>query len=86
MQLAVAAFRAVEQRRFVVRASTAGLSAVIDPLGRVTVSTEMFERGTLVGRISASRESTLYARGGDWFAVLCVALSLLAVVVGRRQE
>ncbi len=86
MQLAVAAFRAVEQRRFVVRASTAGPSAVIDPLGRVTVSTEMFERETIVGRISASRELTLYARGGDWFAVLCVVLSLLAVVVGRRQE
>jgi apolipoprotein N-acyltransferase len=65
--------RAIEQRRYVVRASTNGFSGVVDPWGRVVVRTEPFTRAVTVGRIAPRDELTLYARVGDIFVALCAA-------------
>jgi hypothetical protein len=69
--------RAIEQRRWLVRASTSGPSAIIDPTGRVTAETAPFSRATVAGGV-AGDGVTPYARWGDVFGLLCVA----AVVVG----
>src|SRR6185436_1842825 len=45
----MARFRAVEQRRFLVRASTSGPSAIVDPLGRVTARTTFDTATTMSG-------------------------------------
>jgi apolipoprotein N-acyltransferase len=80
--------RAVEQRRFLVRASTAGPSAIVDPWGRVQRRTSTFEATYLLGRIAPRHELSLYARVGDAFGWACIAavgLALLraSVVVSR---
>lgn len=83
---AIVSLRAVEQRRWLVRASTSGPSAIVDPWGRVTRRTPAFERSFLVGVVRPRRDLTPYARVGDLFAAGCaaaVALVLLASV-GRR--
>lgn len=76
--------RAVEQRRFLVRASTSGPSAIVDPLGRVRVQTQLFTADVAAAPVTARSEETPYARGGDAFAFVCVGLTLLAF--GRRPH
>jgi apolipoprotein N-acyltransferase len=78
----MARLRAVEQRRYLVRASTSGPSAIVDPLGRVVKRTGYDLAGTLGGVIQASSTLTVYARVGDLFGMLCVVLPL-GVLAGR---
>jgi apolipoprotein N-acyltransferase len=73
--LAVVALRAIEQRRYLVRASTAGPSAVVDPWGRVLVQTPSRSRHLLLGRVRPETELSVYGRVGDAFALACVALT-----------
>jgi apolipoprotein N-acyltransferase len=75
--------RAVEQRRWIVRASTAGPSGFIDPYGRIVARTPLFESTTLSGTVSPLAVVTPYARAGDAFAWACVGTTLL---VCRRRR
>ncbi len=49
--LAMAVFRAVENRRYLVRAANTGITAVVDPRGRVVASTALFDRTVLVREV-----------------------------------
>jgi apolipoprotein N-acyltransferase len=81
--LLVARTRAIEQGLPVVRAANTGISAVIDPFGRVRASLGLEAMGTLDSSLPAPIEQTPYARGGAlafWLLVLAsVACSFLAV-------
>ena len=57
---AIVRMRAIEPRRFLVRASTSGPSAVIDGWGRVQVRSEPFERTFVTGWIRAEKEESSY--------------------------
>ena len=75
----MAVFRAVENRRYLVRAATAGISGFVDPSGRpYHLSTD--KEGVLLGQIFPLQERTVYARYGDWFACVCVGVSALALL------
>jgi len=76
--------RAVEQRRWLIRASTSGPSALIDPSGRVTVRSAMFAPATLAGAVEPRTTLTLYGRIGDAFAWGCVVLAAAALLPRRR--
>ena len=76
--------RAVEQRRWLVRASTSGPSAIVDPFGRVVARTRPFERATIVGEIRARSGRSVYSRLGDLFGFLCLAAALGALLPWRR--
>jgi apolipoprotein N-acyltransferase len=80
--LAVVALRAIEQRRYLVRASTAGPSAIIDPYGRVMARSDPFVATTFTGRVRAEDKRTLYARLGDTFATGCLIWAL--TIAGRN--
>ena len=73
--LAMAIFRAVETRRYLVRAATTGTSAVIDPSGRVVASLAPGTSATLVAKVAGRRTLTPYARVGDLFAFGCACLA-----------
>jgi apolipoprotein N-acyltransferase len=75
-------FRAVETDRYVLRAANTGLSAIIDPRGRTTAETGLFETAVLRGAFGLRDGQTIYVRYGDWFLLL--ALVTLAVPVGVR--
>jgi apolipoprotein N-acyltransferase len=77
--------RAVEQRRFIVRASTSGPSAVVDTLGRVATRTAFFTQAVIGGTIALRDEVTLYNRVGDLFAGLCAVVALSAWVARSRE-
>ncbi len=78
--------RAVEQRRFLVRASTSGPSAIVDPFGRVQARSEPFSQAVVTGWIRPERERSLYARLGDAFACLCAISVPLAFVAARGSR
>jgi apolipoprotein N-acyltransferase len=86
--LAVVALRAVEQRRYLVRASTAGPSAVVDPWGRVLVRTPLRSSSLLIGRVRPETQLSVYGRVGDAFALACAASTaawLLHALVRTRR-
>lgn len=68
--LAHAALRAVENRRWVLRAANTGISAFIDPTGRVVSQTPVFVEAALHGKAASIRELSLYTRWGDWASQL----------------
>jgi apolipoprotein N-acyltransferase len=77
-----AVFRAVENGVPMVRATRWGLSAAVDPLGRVLAEVDPFIPGdhVMVAQVPVGGVRTIYARFGDWFAWLCVAALLVLFV------
>jgi apolipoprotein N-acyltransferase len=73
--MAMAAFRAVENGKYLVRAANTGFTAVVDPRGRVLQRTALFERTMLVRDVAFVPGTTFYARHGDVFAWACLALA-----------
>jgi apolipoprotein N-acyltransferase len=87
--LALISLRAIEQRRYVIRASTSGPSAVVDPWGRIPVRTDTFRPHLLLGGVRPETGLTLYAQVGDAFAVACtlvVAGTLVRLLITRRSR
>ena len=73
---AVAAFRAVENGRFVVRAANTGVSQITAPDGRVLASSRLFQPEYVCGMVELHQDLTLYTRYGDtWF------IGLLSVII-----
>jgi apolipoprotein N-acyltransferase len=77
-------FRAVETRRPVIRAANNGISAVIDPWGRVSAKKGLDEYGVLAAKVPvySSPGLSFYTERGAWFAYVCmlpVSAFLLAI-------
>ena len=68
---AMARLRAIETRRYLVRAANIGISAVIDPWGRIVSRSELGEQTIVSGTIAPRSDRTLYVRFGDVAAILC---------------
>jgi len=77
-QFDIVRLRTVEQRRYLVRASTSGPSAIVDPLGRVAVQTRFLTQDAIGGRIFPRTDVTPYARVGDLFALGCLVTAVAA--------
>jgi apolipoprotein N-acyltransferase len=68
IHLALASFRAIEHRRYFVRSTNSGVSAIIDPVGRVQEHTGTFREEALAGNVSLRRPGkTPYEIYGDLF-------------------
>jgi apolipoprotein N-acyltransferase len=80
--LAFYTFRAIETDRFVLRAANTGVSAIIDPRGRVTSRTGIFERAVLKGTFGMRDGQTFYVRHGDYFVTLCVVMLVGLILRG----
>jgi len=74
----MAGFRAVENRRALVRAANTGITGVILPDGTVSAKTDIFTEGYVIRDIPLIKEKTFYTRHGDVFAYLCL-LGALAI-------
>jgi apolipoprotein N-acyltransferase len=73
MHLAFTTFRAVEHRRYLVRATNTGVSAIIDAAGRTIAATPPLVPATLLAEVPLLRGRTVYGRMGDWPGWLCLA-------------
>jgi apolipoprotein N-acyltransferase len=93
--LAMTVFRAVENRVAVARSATTGVSAFIDPTGRIVErirdanGKDLFVRGVLTWDVPLARTRTFYTRHGDVFAQAATggaaALLLLSLVSTARR-
>jgi apolipoprotein N-acyltransferase len=85
-----ARMRAVENNRWLLRDTNTGVTAAIDPYGRVVSSIPRKIRAALDAPYSLTNVTTFYTRHGDWFAYLCAIISvaglLLHFLVRARTE
>ncbi len=85
--LQMARLRALENGRYVVRATSNGVTAIIDPQGSVTGRLPQFEAATLVGEYTPMEGLTPFTRTGSWPIWLLAALMVLpGLRLRRRQE
>lgn len=70
----IARWRAIENRRFFLRSTNSGISAVIDPSGRIHGATGIQSRAVCEGRFGFVSEQTFYTRYGDAFILLCAII------------
>ncbi|MDC8803274.1 apolipoprotein N-acyltransferase [Halomonas pacifica] len=75
--LQMARLRALENGRYVMRATSNGLTAFIDPQGRVLAQAPQFEVASLVGEVQGMQGLTPFTRTGSWPAWLLAALLVL---------
>lgn len=73
-------FRAIENRTWVVRATTTGVSMVIDPHGIVREQSPLLTPAVLYASIVPLRIQTTYERYGDAFAYACIAFAILSML------
>jgi apolipoprotein N-acyltransferase len=79
--LSMAVFRAVENRRPIIRAANTGFSAFIESEGRIVELSSLFKEEILKASIGISNSPlTLYARFGDLFAFSLLAISLIKIL------
>ncbi|HXR97369.1 MAG TPA: apolipoprotein N-acyltransferase [Terriglobales bacterium] len=80
--LMMARVRAMENRRWLLRDTDDGITAVIDPFGRVTAQLARFAPGALDAGFAAESAITFYTRWGDWLAYLCLLAVLVLLLAG----
>lgn len=86
--------RAIETRRYILRAANGGFSGIIDPLGRVLEKTNYDERTAIKATVYAKSDETFYVKHGDYIARISVVLAALgllislgrAIVNGRKPK
>jgi apolipoprotein N-acyltransferase len=78
-------FRAVENRRPLVRTATAGISGFVDPVGQ-TYALSTDPEGVSIGTIAPQSGLTVYAQYGDWFALLCTGVATITLLSGVNQS
>jgi apolipoprotein N-acyltransferase len=84
--LQIARMRALEGRRFLLRAANDGVSAVIDPHGRVVHQAPEFTPAVLQGRVVPRQGDTPYLRLGNWLVIGLAGLILaVAFLEGLRK-
>jgi apolipoprotein N-acyltransferase len=72
--------RAVENRRWVLVGTNTGMTASVDPYGRIVAATGRQIRTALIAPYALRTGTTFYTRHGDWFAYLCAIISGGALV------
>ncbi|HVA62658.1 MAG TPA: apolipoprotein N-acyltransferase [Terriglobales bacterium] len=78
--LQMAQVRAIENRRWLLRDTNDGITAVIDPYGRITAELPQRRAAALEASFSPLTELTFYTRHGDWLAyACCIMVALLGV-------
>jgi apolipoprotein N-acyltransferase len=81
-----ARLRAIEQGLPVVRAANTGISAVIDPVGRVVARLGLGVEGVLDSSLPSAIAPTIYARTGDIPVAIMIAAALLFVIRRRASK
>jgi apolipoprotein N-acyltransferase len=81
--------RAIENNRWLLLDTNTGLTASVDPNGRIVAQLPRKVRATLIAPYALSDVTTFYTRHGDWFAWLCAIISaamLLTRISFRRSS
>jgi len=77
--------RAAETRRFVLRSATTGISAAMDPRGRVLARTQKEKRQMIFAEVSPLNSQTFFVKHGDIFTPLAALAAGLMLVAALRS-
>lgn len=84
---AMARMRSIENRVWLVRAANTGISAAIDPAGRIVDSIPLQDEGAIVvGVPNPSLNRSFYTRFGDVFAWICIGTLAVVMLSSRLHE
>jgi apolipoprotein N-acyltransferase len=83
--LAMARFRAIENRVWLARAANTGISAFIAPSGRIVEQSRLFEKAFLVGKVGLGARPGLYSHLGDLIPGAFLLVSLIWLLQTRRR-
>ena len=78
--------RAVENRRYLLRCSSTGITSIISPYGEITATVPKLERCALNGKFDRLTGTTLYNRIGDIIIVPSVIFILMGIICGIKQR
>jgi apolipoprotein N-acyltransferase len=81
-----ARMRAVENNRWLLRDTNTGVTASIDPYGRVVATIPRKVRAALDAPYALTNVTTFYTRHGDWFAYLCAIISVAGLLNFRTRS
>ena len=81
----MARMRAIENARYLLRATNTGITAVVRPDGQIAKEIPPDRPGVLEARWGFERRRTFYSRYGDWFAYLSCLVAVLALIAARGR-
>lgn len=84
--LMMSKLRAIENHRYLVRAAETGISAIIDPRGRIVDSLGTYHKGIVAGKVALMSGMTVYTQYGDYFAYACFAVAVLTILAYREPK
>ncbi len=84
--LLLARMRAVENGRYLLRATNDGITASIHPTGQILSRAPEFQRTAVRLTYQPQKRITPYTRFGDWFAWLCLGAGLVGGLAAWRLE
>jgi apolipoprotein N-acyltransferase len=76
----MAVFRAIENRKPVMRSANTGISGFIDSNGKILAKTDLFQRLVLSEKIKTDNTLSVYSRYGDLFAYFCIIISAILFI------
>jgi apolipoprotein N-acyltransferase len=76
--------RAIENHRWILRATNTGVTAAINPFGRVTAAAPRHERTSIHVHFGYENDLTFYAAHGDLIAYTCALITALALAFSFR--
>jgi apolipoprotein N-acyltransferase len=82
--LSLVRMRAAENRRWILRATNDGITATVDPAGRVVYRAPPYQELASEVTFRYLSAVTLYTHYGDWFAWFCLVAGLLAALYSIR--
>jgi len=83
--LQISRMRAIETGRAMLRATNTGMTAIIDPHGRVVAQLPQFTEGVLAGEAQGYAGATPYVRWGN-VPIVTACLALIAVLAFLRRR
>lgn len=75
----MAVFRAIENRKPVLRAANTGISGFIDSNGRILYKTNLFEKTFLTEKIKTDNTKSFYSKYGDLFCYFCIIFTVILI-------
>jgi apolipoprotein N-acyltransferase len=88
IHLVLASFRSIETRRYLIRSTNTGISAIVDNRGRIVKRTEQWEKTSLVFDVPIiqTHDTSIYLRFGDFLAWGALAMILWCLTVIYRRK